>query len=260
VKARAQHQGLPSGVDGVLFDIDDTLVDTAGAFAHALDAVRERYYPLAGTARRDEVVAMWRADAGGHYRRYTQGGTGYRDQRMARANELHAAFGGPELDEAGFDDWDTVFEAGFSGAWSAHPEASQVVERLIAAGVAVGALSNASVEYQSSKLSKVGLGDRVPMLVGVDTLGVGKPDPRVFVEACRRLGTAPARTVYVGDELDVDARAALAAGLQAVWVDRTGPRRVPVPPEDITAARTAGAHVVTSLAEIPEILGLAVAP
>ncbi|GAA4627184.1 HAD family hydrolase [Cellulomonas oligotrophica] len=86
--------------------------------------------------------------------------------------------------------------------------------------------------------------------------GVGKPDPRVFVEACRRLGTDPARTAYVGDELDVDARAAAAAGLVGVWVDRPGPRRVPVTDEDVAAARAAGVHVVRSLDELPEVLGL----
>jgi putative hydrolase of the HAD superfamily len=94
------------------------------------------------------------------------------------------------------------------------------------------------------------------MLVGVDTIGVGKPDARVFLEACRLLGTEPARTAYVGDELDVDARAAASAGLRGVWLDRPGPRRVPVPDEDIAAARADGIAVVASLAELPGALGL----
>ena len=91
------------------------------------------------------------------------------------------------------------------------------------------------------------------MLVGVDTLGFGKPDPRVFVEACRRLGTAPERTAYVGDELDVDAVAARAAGLLGIWVDRPGGRRLP-----LTDAEIAAADVVTieSFDQLPGALGL----
>lgn len=240
-------------VDGVLFDIDDTLVDTRGAFAVALAAVAGHYLPDVASDRHPEVLATWRADTGGHYAAYTRGEVSYVAQRMARANELHARFGGPVLDEDGFRRWDVLFEERFAGAWAAHDDAAAVVDRLVSAGVVVGALTNAAVAYQTSKLTRVGLVDRVPVLVGVDTLGVGKPDPRVFTEACRLLGTDPARTAYVGDELEVDAAAARTAGLLGVWLDRPGPRRLPVTAEQVAAA---GVPVIGSLSELPDLLGL----
>lgn len=86
--------------------------------------------------------------------------------------------------------------------------------------------------------------------------GFGKPDPSCFLEACRRLGTSPGRTAYVGDELDIDAVGAVRAGLIGVWVDRAGPRRVPVSTEQILAAQSAGVHVVRSLSEVPGIVGV----
>ncbi len=236
--------------DGVLFDIDDTLVDTRGAFGVALAAVAERYLPDVTVDRHPEVLAHWRADPGGHYSRYTRGEATYREQRLARANMMHATFGGPTLDDAGFDTWDAVFEEAFQAAWEAHDDAARVVKELTAAGVAVGALSNASVAYQTLKLQRVGLADTVPMLVGVDTLGFGKPDPRVYREACRRLGTDPSRTAYVGDELDVDAVGAREAGLLGVWVDRPGGRRRPVDEAAVAAERAAGLVVVSSLSEL----------
>jgi putative hydrolase of the HAD superfamily len=242
-------------VDGVLFDVDDTLVDTRGAFAVALAQVARQYLPHLPEERHGEVLAAWRADAGGHYRRYTRGEIGYLEQRHARANELHAMVGGVELDAEGYRAWDAVFEAGFARAWAAHPDAADVVERLFASGVAVGALTNAAVAYQTGKLAKAGL-EQVPVLVGVDTLGVGKPDPRVFTEACRLLGTAPERTAYVGDELDVDARAAAEVGLVGVWVDRPGTRRHAIDETDVAAAREAGVQVIASLTELPGLLGL----
>ncbi len=249
--ASAPRAGARS-VDGVLFDIDDTLVDTRASFGHALAGVAERYLPDLPPERAGEVLDHWRADAGDRYRQFTRGETTYRAQRMARANDLHAAFGGPVLDDAGFDAWDAVFEERFSASWAAHADAGDVVDRLLAAGLAVGALSNAATAYQTSKLARVGLHDRVPMLVGVDTLGVGKPDPRVFAEACRRLGTAPARTAYVGDELDIDARAARAAGLVGVWLDRPGVR----PSGAVAVEPDATDLVIHSLGELPAVLGL----
>ncbi|GAA2729022.1 HAD family hydrolase [Cellulomonas aerilata] len=239
--------------DGVLFDIDDTLVDTRGAFAAALGVVAERFLPHLPAGRHPELLTHWRADAAGHYSRYTRGEVGYREQRLARANAMHAAFGGSMLDDDGFTTWDEVFEEAFRTAWEPHDDAAAAVDELRGLGVAVGALSNASVDYQSLKLERVGLAETVPMLVGVDTLGFGKPDARVFVEACRRLGTDPSRTAYVGDELDVDAVAARAAGLTGVWLDRPGPRRVPVSAAEIA---TSGVLVVSGLAELPGALGL----
>jgi putative hydrolase of the HAD superfamily len=239
--------------DGVLFDIDDTLVDTRGAFAAALGVVGERYLPHLPADQHPELLSHWRADPGGHYSRYTRGEVGYREQRLARANAMHAAFGGSLLDEDGFTTWDEVFEEAFRTAWEPHDDAAAAVAELRNLGVAVGALSNASVDYQSLKLERVGLAEAVPMLVGVDTLGFGKPDARVFVEACRRLGTDPARTAYVGDELDVDAVAARTAGLTGVWLDRPGPRRVPVSAQEVAAS---GVVVISGLAGLPGALGL----
>jgi putative hydrolase of the HAD superfamily len=215
-----------------------------------------RHLPHLRDDEHPAVLASWRADASGHYARYTRGEIDYRTQRMTRANELHERFGGAALDDEAYDAWDEVFEEGFAASWSAHPEARDVVAGLVRSGVAVGALSNAGVAYQTTKLERVGLSGQVEVLVGVDTLGVGKPDPRVFHEACRRLGTAPSRTAYVGDELDVDARAAVAAGLVGVWVDRPGGRRAEIPASDVAAARVAGVLVVTSLTEVPVLLGL----
>ncbi|MCM0638521.1 HAD family hydrolase [Cellulomonas wangsupingiae] len=235
-------------VDGVLFDIDDTLVETRAAFRVALAAVLDRYVPGADV---DAALALWRADAGGHYRAYTRGEQTFGQQRMTRANELHAALGGPVLDDDAYDAWEALFDDAFASGWTAHGDAHPVLARLLDAGIRIGALTNARHEYQTRKLARAGLGDRLEVLVGVDTLGFGKPDARVFLEACRRLGIAPARTAYVGDELDVDAVAAREAGLVGVWLDRPGPRRVPVSDAEIVAA---GVTVIRSLDELPAAL------
>lgn len=239
-------------VDGVLFDVDDTLVDTRAAFGRALAGTSAVYLPHLPPGRDVDVLAHWRADANGYYRRYTAGALGYREQRMARANDLHDAFDGPALDDTGFAAWDAVFESGFRDAWAAHDDAAQVVRELLAAGVAVGALSNAAVAYQNLKLERVGLAESVPMLVGVDTLGFGKPDPRVFLEACARLGTEPARTAYVGDELDIDAVAAHDAGLVGVWLDRPATRHRSLARGAVAAS---GIVVVHGLDELRLALG-----
>ncbi|ACQ79822.1 HAD-superfamily hydrolase, subfamily IA, variant 1 [Beutenbergia cavernae DSM 12333] len=246
----------PDGVTGVLFDIDDTLVDTRTAFAVALDAVVDAYLPGLGAPERAEVLAMWRADTGRYYKAYIRGELTQTAQRHARAQQILDAFGGPTLDDAGLAAWDQVYLAAFADGWVAHPEAVEVVGQLREAGIAVGALTNATREMQVLKLERTGFSD-LPLLLTVDDLGVGKPDPRVFLEAVRLLGTSPGETVYVGDELDTDAFGARDAGLRGVWLDRPGNRRGGPHIEDPELAAAEGIPVLASLDELPSLLGVA---
>ncbi|WP_062288727.1 HAD family hydrolase [Demequina phytophila] len=240
-------------IRGVLFDVDDTLVDTRGAFRHALAAVASEYL---GDVSHEDLLRVWREDAGGFYRAHTRGEISYREQRHRRANGLHAEFGGPELDDEGYDAWNAGFERAFRAGWAAHDDAAAALDALDAAGLPFGALSNAAHAYQVEKLAAAGL-SRVPMLVGVDTLGFGKPDPRVYALACERLGLAPSEVAYVGDEFDVDAQAAVAAGLAVgVWIERPGAHSRDV--EGLCGDGTPrdGLVRIDSLAHLPAALGL----
>ena len=71
------------------------------------------------------------------------------------------------------------------------------------------------------KLDAAGLGG-IGVLVGTDTVGVPKPDPAIYLEGVRRLGTGPGETLYVGDNRLLDAEGATAAGLLGVWLNRGG--------------------------------------
>lgn len=83
----------------------------------------------------------------------------------------------------------------------------------------------------------------VEFVVALDDLGVGKPDPRVFAEACRRFGVSPDQVVYVGDDVARDAVGASACGLTGVWLDRFG--SAPPPEVDL---------VVRDLSEVLALL------
>ena len=92
----------------------------------------------------------------------------------------------------------------------------------------------------------------------MDTFGVGKPDPRVFLRSCHLLGLSPAEVAYVGDEFAIDAQAACAVGMRGFWIDRpethldTHAHPGPGPGADRVVRSE-------SLAELPELVGVAVA-
>lgn len=238
----------------VIFDLDDTLVDTRSAFAAAISAAASAVIPEVPESAHAELLAVWRADPQGHYRRYTRGEIGHGEQKRARVGHLHQHVGLPAPGDEEFARWDAVYEQTFTRSWVAFDDAVACVQAVRMSGLGVGALTNADWERQQQKLEATGLAADVPLVVAVDTLGFGKPDPRVFTEACRRLGVAPAQAMYVGDELDTDARAAVRAGLHGVWLDRPGRRRGVAAEDQVPQARAEGVSVITGLAELGALL------
>lgn len=237
-------------VEAVLFDIDDTLVDTRSSFAAAMAAVRQEFFPHLPPSATAQMLAHWRDDANGHYRACTAGLISDHEQRRRRADDLHVAFGGPRVDEALYPRWYEVFWGAFTRSWTAHEDVAAALATLAGAGLRLGSVTNAVHALQTSKLAAVGIAG-VPVLVGLDTFGFGKPDPRVFLEGCRLLGTVPERTAYVGDEPDIDARAAAEAGLVGIWLDRPGNRRA----RELDAS-VDGCHRISGLDALPTLLGI----
>jgi putative hydrolase of the HAD superfamily len=230
----------------VLLDVDDTLVDTRGAFRAAITSVVRRWLPHLDAGAREAAVQRWALDPGGHFRAYTRGEVDFETQRRRRAADLHEAFGGPALDDEGARRWAAGYEDAFRRAWRPCPDARPFLAAVRAAGLRTAAVTNMLTSYQIAKLDAVGLAGQLAAVVGLDVVGVGKPDPRPFLHACGLLGVAAGEAAYVGDELDVDARAARDAGLLGVWLDRHGSGEEP-----------GDVPVVRGLGEVPALLGLA---
>jgi putative hydrolase of the HAD superfamily len=231
-------------VEAVLLDLDDTLIDTRAAFRAAIEYLLDRWIPGLDAATREAAVLRWAVDPKGHFRAYTRGELDQFTMRRLRAEDLHATFGGPVLTPEQLQSWVEDFHRELNAAWRVTAEAPEAVDGLLALGLRIGAVTNARRDEQQAKLDELGLAARVPILACIDDLGFGKPDPRVYHLACERLGVPPARTAYVGDELDIDARAATEAGLVGVWLDRHG-----------TGERPADVPVITDLLQLPAVLG-----
>jgi putative hydrolase of the HAD superfamily len=95
------------------------------------------------------------------------------------------------------------------------PEALTRVRQL---GYRIGVVSNADGRVEAL-LAQVGLTPYVEFVIDSHTVGVAKPDPRIFAMGAERLGLAPERCLYVGDLYAVDVLGARAAGLQPLLLD-----------------------------------------
>ena len=79
------------------------------------------------------------------------------------------------------------------------------------------ALSNGNADVQ-----RVGIAQHFCAAVIAREFGVGKPDPRIFHAAASAAQVQPREVLHIGDDATLDARGALDAGLQAVWINRAG--------------------------------------
>jgi 2-haloalkanoic acid dehalogenase type II len=200
----------PDSIRALTLDLDDTLWPIAPAIARAeavLHAWLRREAPataaafdiLALRAKRDEVSRTCPQIA--------------HDFSAVRRESLRLALLAAGDDEALAD---AAFEVFFAARHELelYPEVADAIERL-ARRYPLFALSNGNAE-----IARTALGPWFSGAISAREFGIGKPDPRIFHEACRRLGCAPAEVLHVGDDLELDVLAARAAGLQTFWLRR----------------------------------------
>jgi putative hydrolase of the HAD superfamily len=81
----------------------------------------------------------------------------------------------------------------------------------------VVALSNGNADVH-----RVGIGQYFHASVSAQSLGVAKPDVRIFVAGAQAAGVLPHEVLHIGDDAHADCVGAMDAGMQVVWLNREG--------------------------------------
>ena len=100
---------------------------------------------------------------------------------------------------------------------SVYPGVAEGLQALRAAGLRLACLTNKPTAFARPLLALKGLDGCFEHLFGGDSFTRKKPDPLPILKTCEALGTAPVRTLMVGDSSN-DAAAARAAGCPVVLV------------------------------------------
>ncbi|MEO5511310.1 MAG: HAD family hydrolase [Longimicrobiales bacterium] len=136
------------------------------------------------------------------------------------------AYAGTLLKELGCSDEDAmavgmrVREHNTNGRLWGHVEkgTAETLQQLKDDGYRIAVVSNSDGRV-AEFLAHAGLAHYFEIIVDSGTEGVEKPDPRLFLIACERLGIDPAETLYVGDLYEIDVVGARAAGITALLID-----------------------------------------
>jgi HAD superfamily hydrolase (TIGR01509 family) len=205
----------------VFFDLDDTLFDHAFSVRAGLASLAG---PFPAFARQplERLEELYATELEAQHSRVLAGELTADEARLARFRTLGRACGAGD-DDAGVARIADICRAAYLTARRAVPGALEVLRALRARAprLCLGIITNNVVDEQLEKLRVLELRHLIDVLVISEEVGVTKPDPAIFRTALARAQCDAAQAVMVGDSWSSDVLGAQAAGLRAVWLNRT---------------------------------------
>ena len=214
----------------IFIDIDDTLLDYIPCCREAFhEGIRELGVSGLGDERvsEDELFQLFFSISGRLFSEAKHG-----KHTIAEVMELYPAefiaksgLGDERVSGLGVEELTDRFKHAFRAAWGrTHtlvPGAKEILEDLRAKGYRLFAASNSFGHLQRSRLDYAGI---LPFFedtyISMD-IGYDKPDVRFYEEALRRCGLQAHEVVMIGDSMTTDVIGAKAAGLDAIYFDRS---------------------------------------
>ncbi len=182
-------------LDGVFFDLDGTLVDTAPDFVLAVNLLRKQHHlsPLDTKLIASQV----------------SNGSIALTQLAFDINQSHLEFSA--LRQQLLDNYKL-----YLGEKSlVYAGLHQLLSELDSNNVPWGVVTNKPVEYAQPLMEKLALSESCSVLICPEHVANTKPDPEPLLLATKKTGCNPSRSLYVGDHRR-DIEAGRAAGMQTI--------------------------------------------
>lgn len=218
-----------------VFDAYGTLFDVAAAAREAAaepgrEAFAAHWPAIAKTWRLKQLQYTWlRATAGVHqdFWTVTQDGLDF------------------ALEEQGLDDADLRARL-LQLYWelSAYPEVPAMLAALKAKGMNTAILSNGTPDMLDGAVSAAGIGDVLDVSLSVQSMGVFKPDRRIYGLVGEYFGCSSREVLFVSSNC-WDACAGAGYGFRSAWANRAG--------EPLDRLPWRPTHIVSDLTSIPDI-------
>ena len=206
-----------SNLDAVIVDLDGTMVDTLGDFCVALNLMlADLPAPFAGCQVQRTTVEKLVGKGSEHLIKSV---LEHASRAQAAINFEAPAQPPPEhpLYTQAWAHYQRHYLAINGQHAQVYPGVLEGLARLKARGLKLACLTNKPTAFALALLKDKGLAPFFEHTFGGDAFARKKPDPLPLLKTCQALGTAPARTLMVGDSSN-DAQAARAAGCPVLLV------------------------------------------
>ena len=197
--------GSLEGIEACVFDAYGTLFDVHSAVAACAARVGPRHAVLSAEWRRRQLEYTWiRSLMGAHA-----------DFHRVTADALSVS-----LAELGLDA-DTLHEPLMNAYMTleAFPEVPGTLALLGRAGLRRAILTNGTPGMIDAAVTNAGIAASLEHCLSVESVGIYKPDPRVYALAAEALDLVPERIAFLSSNA-WDAAGAARFGFRVVWVNR----------------------------------------
>lgn len=217
---------MRNDLKAVLFDLDGTLLNRNETFRGFLIAQLTRLgVPLLAASEIDRIMTIddnarcSRADFYG---------------RLAADLALPAGTADRLVDE---------FMTSFPEACVPMANLFPTLQTLGDAGLRLGLITNGNESIQGRKIDRLGIREQFDAIAISESIGVHKPDPRIFHHVLQALDVPPAAAAFVGDHPEMDVAGARRSGLLAIWMrDRAWPE-----PDEVD-------YIIDDLSDLPSLV------
>ena len=186
----------PPAIAAAIFDLDGTLVDSEPNYYEADRRLLAAYGVTLTPAMKRRYVGV---------------------SNLAMAEDVRERFGIAENAATLVERKMAIYRELARADTPVFPEISALVRALAGRGLPLAVASGSPADVVATILGNTGLAEYFGVVVSADEAGRPKPDPAVFTEAARRLGTEADRCVVFEDSA-IGVEAALRAGMRCVAI------------------------------------------
>ena len=204
-------------INTVLFDLDDTLVNSKNAEYNAICKFKNLYIEFNKVEDVDFAKA-WSKITMETYERYHSGEISFEELKIGRMKRLFSYYSiiiSDEDSKEKFKEYQNIYEKN----WILFDDAKEVLEYLKNKYKLV-ILSNGDGKQQRKKIEYTGLDKYFSYIVISSEVGYSKPEKEIFEIACKMVNSKPENCIMIGDKYKVDIEGSLNAGMYGIWINR----------------------------------------
>ena len=222
-----------TGIEICVFDAYGTLFDFNSAVARHRTAIGPKADALSEMWRTKQIQYTWLRNGMGAYARFWQVTGEALDHCLAACGIADASVRDKLM--------------GAYLALDPFPEVPAMLDALRSAGKRLAILSNGNSEMLQPMVAACKLAERFDAVLSVDSVGVFKPDPKVYRLVEAHCSVRPDKVCFLSSNC-WDAHGAAHFGFTTVWVNRAGA------PDDNLPGRFAAQ--IRDLSTLPQLLGV----
>ncbi|MFW9923729.1 MAG: HAD family hydrolase [Candidatus Thorarchaeota archaeon] len=206
-------------IQGILFDLDGTLIGPKTKEDQALIAFYKKYQEQLKDKSFDAFLKVWSMKGRENLKEFVEGRISFEEKITNQIFATFQEFNHPinEIEaKVIFNEFLPIYEEQII----LYDDVIPCLTSLKKQDYPLGILSNGFSSDQKKKIKRFNLEPFFDHITISGDYSVAKPNPEIFQICINKFELLPSEIVYIGDNVEWDLLPALALGMEAIWMNR----------------------------------------